>query len=116
MYFDKYECPYCGGEFEITSDDYENVDLYEEESFHMECPHCEHLLNIIPSVQIDFEIEKCDCNGIDHEWKPTMTSPKCMTKMRCIHCGAERYPTDEEKIEYNIPSVESYFKELRNEK
>jgi hypothetical protein len=39
-----------------------------------------------------------------------------MTKMRCIHCGEERNPTDEEKIEYNIPSVESYFKELRNEK
>ena len=112
---DTVTCPYCGYDFDISPDDYENVNIYEEETFHIECPNCEHLLNVIPSVMIDFDVEKCDCNGVNHEWKPTTTIPKCMTKMRCIHCGDERNPTDEEKIKYNIPSVESYFRELREQ-
>lgn len=119
MLYDDYKCPYCGKELDLSWDGLEYVsidDCINERMFQYECPHCEKVLNITPSVIFDFEVEKCECQGEDHVWKLTSCSPRCMAKMRCIHCGEERELTEEERKEFGIETVAEYFEKLHKEK
>ena len=106
------KCPYCGKEIDL---DFTDHNLYDEETFQMECPECEMIINVTPSVSIDIKLDKCDCQLENHEWQPSITNPRCMTEMVCKHCGERRKPTDEEKTKYNIPSVDDFIKELESE-
>ena len=110
----KVECPYCGKEFEVDYGEYWN-ELFVDDSFQYECPECEKIINLTPHISIDFDVEKCECQLENHEWQPTNTNPKAWTQMRCIHCGEEREPTEEEKVKYGIPSKEEYLESLRQQ-
>ena len=113
MYW-KLECPYCGKEIDPDfTDDWDYI--YDEELFQKECPECGMVLNVTPHISIDFELEKCECQGENHVWELTKTDPKCCARMYCVHCGEERVLTPEEKIRYNIPSVSDYLMELNGE-
>ena len=114
--YTEYECPYCGELIRIDSDYLEGVtidDIAESKTFQRECPNCEMLLNITPSMTIDFEVEKCECQGEHHVWKLTNTIPRCMSKMYCIHCGDERELTEDERKEYGIETVAEYLESLK---
>ena len=107
-------CPYCQKTIDLDfTDDWSYME--DEQVFQKECPECGMVLNVTPHINIDFDLDKCECQGENHVWKPTTTSPKCMTRMCCVHCGEEREPTIEERVEYGIPSVEEFLESLRAE-
>lgn len=110
----KVTCPYCNKEFDYDTFDCGMDYFVNEKQFTTDCPHCEMVMLITPKMHLELETEKCDCQGENHEWQPTNTHPKCFAKMECIHCHEERNPTPEEKIKYNIPSVEEYRNYLEN--
>ena len=102
------KCPYCKEEFEVDSVEYRELILIEE-NFTVDCPHCDKVVIVEPHVTITLPGKECKCQLENHEWIPTVTLPKCFTEMECIHCGARRPLTDEEKTEHNIPSVKEYL-------
>ena len=105
----KITCPYCGQQFEP---DLEYVDVFSEEKFQQQCPHCENVVNLTPSVTIDFDVDKCACQLENHEWKLQTCFPQAFAKMECIHCGMEREPTEEERLANNMPSKKEYLESL----
>ena len=109
------ECPYCGHEQDINHDDGYG---YEQDTTHQqECGSCEKTFIYTTSIVFYYDVDKADClNDGEHEYEPTVTYPKCCTKMRCKQCGGEREPTKEECSEYNIPTKEEYFRELKDNK
>ncbi len=97
------DCPYCNQPLNIDHDDGQG---YEENVTHeQQCIWCEKTFVFTTSVSYHYYPEKADClnEGGEHDWKPTMTVPKYFTKMRCSMCDDERGPTQEERIQYNIP-------------
>lgn len=109
----KVACPYCHKEFDYDITDCGTDVFVNEEPFTTDCPNCGMVMLITPVMHLDLEVEECDCQGVNHKWQPTNTMPKCFTKMECVHCHEERNPTPEEKIKYNIPSVEEYSEYLK---
>lgn len=105
-------CPYCDAELEINDDDGFG---YEEDIKHeMECDECEKRFVFTTSRLFLYEGEKADClNGEDHKYKLTHTHPKEFSKMRCEYCDDERELTDKERVDFNIGTKESYFKQLK---
>lgn len=103
------ECPYCGKEQEINHDDGYG---YEEGKKHeQECPCCEKKFTYMTNISFWYQADVADClNGFPHEYTPTHTYPKWRTKMKCLHCDEERWPTDDEKIKYDIPDVPGEYK------
>jgi hypothetical protein len=99
------ECPYCGSDQEINHDDGYG---YREDVLHEQiCGSCDKTFTFTTSIMYHYEAYKAPClNGEDHSWKPTMTVPRCFTRMRCRTCEEERQPTPEEKIEFDIPEKE----------
>jgi hypothetical protein len=99
-------CPYCGESNEVCHDDGES---YEEDVKHqMECYVCEKSFVFRTVVTFDYYPSKANClNDNNHEWKPSHTLPKFMTRMICSMCEEERYPTDSEKLEHNIPEYKN---------
>ena len=105
------ECPYCEEEFDINHDDGFGYD--EGVKHHQECPHCKKSFVFETSISFYYEPEKADClNDGNHNWKPTTTSPKEFTTMRCTMCGDERELTDEERKVFNIGTKQEYFNNL----
>ena len=96
------KCPYCGGEQDI---DHEDGYGYEEDTLHQqECVHCNMYFTYATMMHFSYEVYKASClNDGVCEFEPTITYPKFATRMRCRICEAEREPTKEEKIKYNIP-------------
>jgi len=107
------ECPYCGEGLDINHDDGQG---YEEGINHQQqCIHCDKNFTFTTTITFSYEAEKADClNDGEHIWKPTSTYPRCYTNMQCESCGEYRKPTEEEKIKYNIPSQNEFFKQLNN--
>ena len=103
------KCPYCGREHNI---DLTDINVEDDYHFLHECVKCCKLFNVTLHVAVTCSIEKCDCQGENHEWELVQTFPKEFSTMRCKHCGEERSLTDKEREEYKIPSKEKYFKEL----
>jgi hypothetical protein len=102
-------CPYCNTKVDINHDD--GYGYEEGETYQQECSYCGKTFIYYTSISFYYELEKADClNGSDHIFKPTVTVPKCFTKMRCTMCDKERLLTEEEKNLHKIPSEEEYFK------
>ena len=102
------ECPYCGHEQEINHDD--GYGYGESEIYEQQCSNCEKYFAFKISIIFCYSTHKAPCmNGGLHEYKPTMTTPKYWTKMRCIHCDRERELTDGERELHNIPSIPERF-------
>lgn len=95
-------CPYCDEPQEIDHDDGAG---YEEGVTHrQECRDCGKTFVFTTNISYNYDAEKADClNGEGHDWKPTSTQPKSMTRMNCTMCDEDRWPTAEEKAKYNIP-------------
>lgn len=110
----KVTCPYCNKEFEVDTEIFEHdVEVYDVME-QQECPECGKFVNITRSVRVSYEAEECPCQTENHDWEMSETYPPYLTYFRCIHCGTERKPTEEERREYNIPTKEEYFKQLDN--
>jgi uncharacterized Zn-finger protein len=99
------QCPYCDKWQEINHDDGYG---YEEDKLHEQsCSECDKTFVFTTSVMYHYEAFKASClNDGSHEFKPTMTHPRCFTEMECNHCGERRKPTPEEKRIHSIPSIE----------
>ncbi len=110
----KVTCPYCGKEFEVDTEifGYAFHDDYDIEQ--QACPECDKFVNITRIVSINYEADECKCQTENHHWVLMHTYPLFVSYFRCVHCGMERKPTDDERREYNIPSREDYFKQLDN--
>ena len=88
------ECPYCGVMQEICHDD--GYGYAEDETFQQECD-CGKIFTFTTSISFYYDAKKADClNGGEHDYKPTVTSPKEYTMMRCEDCVCERTPTEAE--------------------
>ena len=106
-------CPYCNAEINI--DHYEGQGYSEDELHEQQCPECEKYFVFTTYTMYSYSPEKADClNGSKHDFKPTMTHPKCFAKMECSMCEIRRDLTNEEKEKLNIPSIDEYFKELNS--
>jgi hypothetical protein len=104
-------CPYCGHEQNIIHDD--GYGYMEDEVYNQECCECKKTFIYTTFIFFDYDVKKADClNDGKHEYYPTNTHPKCMTRMRCKHCAGERQPTAEERKIYGIGTIEDYLKEI----
>jgi len=95
------ECPYCGAELNIN---HEEGFGYEEDILHeMQCSECEKYFVFLTSVSYCYSSSKADClNDDNHDWKPTHTSSKEYTRLKCSMCDEQRLPTEAERLKYNI--------------
>lgn len=113
-YSNDFTCPYCGHEFD---DEDGELDYNDGATNFIVCPECEKEFIAYTNVSISYDCVECPChNGGEHEWEPTHTAPRHFTRMCCKFCGEEREPTEEERIKYNIPPKEEYFKQLNEKK
>ena len=105
-------CPYCDAELEVNHDDGFG---YEEDVQHtMECSECEKNFVFTTQITFDYTPSKADClNGENHKYKPTHTSPKCFTKMRCKTCNLEKDLTDDDRKQFGIGTIKEYIDSLR---
>ncbi len=96
-------CPYCDCAQDINHDDgygYREGVIHEQE-----CVNCSKTFGFGTSISFYYEPVKLPCkNGQAHLWRPTTTVPRCFTRMSCKYCEEERQPTDQEKIENQIPN------------
>lgn len=105
------ECPYCGKEQDVNHDD--GFGYEENVSHEMECGYCNKSFVFTTTVMYCYTPEKADClNDGNHKYKPTVTTPKAFTKMQCEMCGCERELTDNERAEFNIETIEDFYKQL----
>lgn len=107
----RFDCPYCHKE--IVNDLFEE-NLYSEEPFFIECPHCGKVLEMHSSVSIDVWATKCKCQLEDHEFELQKSYPECCSTMKCKHCGEERELTENERKKYGIQTREEYIKSLND--
>ena len=63
-------------------------------------------------IIINYDLSECKCQGENHEWELTTTSPRCATEWYCIHCGETKPLTDDDRKKYGIPTRAEYFKSL----
>ena len=90
---DKIECPYCGEDFEVCTDDGQHYN--DGESQEDVCPNCDKYIMIYSSCSWYREASKADClNGIsDHEWSkwqkhhPIDNFTKWFATRYCEICG-----------------------------
>lgn len=102
------ECPYCNHEFEPDS-----FDSSTEDRQRCECPECGDAFALTVRIIYVFEASPAHCMNTDnHDWEPTVSWPKALTKMECCHCGEVREPTEQERNRYSIPSKQEYFDQL----
>lgn len=90
MSFYDTECPYCGENVEINTDD--GYGLEEDKTYQQECPHCEKNFVYTTSIIIVHHAEKADClNGASHDFQPVTHYPRCWPDwVRCTVCDEEK--------------------------
>ena len=82
-------CPYCDAELEINHDD--GFGYQQDVNHEMECNKCGKTFIFKTEISFSYEPKKADClNDGGHEYKITNTFPKCLSKMRCVHCDKGR--------------------------
>ena len=106
------ECPYCEEWNEINHD--AGFGYAEGVKHQMECDSCSKTFVFETSISFHYDPEKADCLNVggEHVWKLQRVYPKCFSKMECIGCGEERELTEEERVTFEVGSVEEYLKEL----
>ena len=96
-------CPYCDSEQEVCHDD--GAGYAEDETHQHTCSSCGKSFVFSTYISFSYEASPADClNTGEHDFKPTVTTPKCATRMRCTMCGEEREPTEAERLEHCIPT------------
>jgi hypothetical protein len=104
-------CPYCDAQQEINHDD--GYGYYEGHTYKQECLKCEKTFVYTTTLVLYYETYKADClNGSEHEWEPTKTFPICLKRMRCKLCDEKRDMTKEEKVFFEIPTINEYIQSL----
>jgi hypothetical protein len=99
---DYMNCPYCDSSQEVDHTD--GYGYGEDETYQQTCDDCGKTFVYTTGIIYNHYPERADClNEGEHDWRPTHTHPKFFTKMRCYMCDEERTPTDEERIEHNLP-------------
>lgn len=86
------DCPYCG---EIQ---YANLFEYEcgykeDEVYHQDCDHCNHVFVYTATVSYSYEVDKAPClNGGEHNWKKVIGYPEEFFKGQqyCTYCDGKR--------------------------
>ena len=113
MLFEKdVNCPYCGVGQDINHDD--GYGYAEDTKHKQQCYSCNKEFVYTTSVSYDYDAERADClNDGTHDWQPTRSFPKFMTKMECTMCDEERKPTADERKKFNIPTYEEYLEETK---
>lgn len=83
---DDVKCPYCGTDQEINHDDGHG---YEEWVLNnQQCAKCDKYFVFTTSISYYYDVAKADClNDGEHNFKPTVTYPKCCTRLECVTCG-----------------------------
>lgn len=111
---DDVECPYCEKWNEVIHDDGFG---YEEGVKHqMTCVHCDKMFVFETSVSYYYDGTKANClNDGEHNYELSNTYPKEFSRMICSYCDRTRDLTDDERIKYEIGSIDNYLKSL-NEK
>lgn len=106
------ECPYCEEGLDICHDDGFG---YEEGVKHQyECQHCGKRFIFETSISFYYDAERADClNGGDHSYELSRRYPIEFSKMKCSTCSDERELTDEERLNLNIGTKQSYVASLR---
>ena len=108
------QCPYCEEELEVCHDDGFGYD--EDEAHEMECSECSKLFVFNTVISCDYYPQKADClNGSKHQYVPIATAPKAFTTMRCIGCDKRREPTEQERMDLELPTKEHYMQSLKEE-
>lgn len=108
-------CPYCNYPQDIDHED--GYGLEEDMYYRQACCSCSKTFLFSTSVVLHYKVDRADClNDGKHQWEPIPIAPKCMTKMQCKVCGTRRTPTEQERTDLQIPSIEQYIKELNNQK
>ena len=100
---DYMDCPYCDSVQVVDHTD--GYGYSEDETHQQTCDDCGKTFIYRTAITYDHYPEQADClnEGGEHDWKPTQSFPKFFTKMRCSICDDERGPTQEERIQHNIP-------------
>ena len=96
------ECPYCDHEQEVNHED--GYGYEEDQTYQQQCSNCDRIFVYTTSIIFSHNAAKADClNGGEHDWQPTRTWPKYLTKMQCTMCDEKRDPTEEERKQNQIP-------------
>lgn len=100
------ECPYCGALQEVCHDDGHG---YSEDQRHEhECTECEKTFVFETFISFSYTPYKAEClNDGNHIWEATHSYPRKYSKLQCIHCWNRREPTNDERIIFGIPLVDS---------
>ena len=92
------ECPYCGHEFDICTDD--SFGCEPSVTYEQECPSCGKYFVFTMDWSPTYYPEKADClNGEDHTWEASHTYPVDCVRMVCSQCDDDRDPTEDEWIQ-----------------
>lgn len=95
-------CPYCDNPQDINHDDgygYEEGQLHQQQ-----CHKCDKTFTFTTSISFYYETYESEClNEGQHIWKPQTGYPREWMKMECQTCEEVRMPTEEERIEFDIP-------------
>ena len=83
------ECPYCGRDVEINTDD--GYGLEEDQTYQQECEDCGKTFVYTTTILIVHHAEKAEClNGAPHNMRPVTCYPPCWPDwVRCTACGEE---------------------------
>ena len=90
------ECPYCGFNQYIGTEDYPD----ENEIGEIECQDCEKSFAVTMEITYHFETHTADCmNGGAHRYEKTHTFPSEFARLRCPDCGDEKPLPEVEKCQ-----------------
>lgn len=104
------QCPYCGEWEEINHDD--GYGYSEDTMYEQDCGSCGKTFGFTTSISFYYEPHNVECkNDGKHDWRPTKTYPKFFTKMECSQCWEIRDLTEEERVHFDIPTMEEFLKE-----
>ena len=81
---EKVECPYCGKDINVDTDDMEEYEVDE-----YKCEKCGKYFMGYASVSWSYNVKKLDCkNGLaEHKYKNVLISSRGYTIRRCKVCG-----------------------------
>lgn len=81
---EKVECPYCGEDINVDTDDWYD----EDEVYEHQCEECGKYCMVCASISWSYDAEKLDCkNGLaEHKYEDVPISSRGDTMRRCKVC------------------------------